>query len=92
MTRATPSADWSDFAVELGWQLQVARMNANLSQERVAHEAGVSRYTYQKLERGIARPGAPANPTLRTLLAVCQVIGVNPSDVLPSTTPDLRTR
>jgi transcriptional regulator with XRE-family HTH domain len=44
----------SDTAVlgEIGWRLQVYRLNLNLSQADVAERAGVSRRTLQKLESG----------------------------------------
>lgn len=44
---------------------------------------------HQKLEKGESRPGTPANPTVKTLLAVAQVLGVTITDLLPTETPDL---
>lgn len=38
--------------VEIGWRLQVYRLNLNLSQADVAERAGVSRRTLQKIESG----------------------------------------
>ncbi len=31
----------------------------------MAYRAGLTRYTYQKYEKGESRPGHPANPTLQ---------------------------
>ncbi len=62
------------------------------SQDRVAYESNLSRYTYQKLEKGESRPGSPANPTVKTLLAVAQVLDVQITDLLPPSVPDLTIR
>ncbi|MDT3343763.1 helix-turn-helix transcriptional regulator [Microbacterium aquilitoris] len=83
---------WDHYASTLGRNLQIARDRAGLSQEAVAYASGLSRYTYQKLERGIARPGAAANPTLKTLIAICQTLDVRPEDILPAEAPDLSAR
>ena len=39
-------------AVELGNRLQQLRLNANLTTESMAGELGISRVTYEKLEKG----------------------------------------
>lgn len=67
-------------------------MARGYSQDRVAYEANLSRYTYQKLEKGESRPGTPANPTVRTLLAVAQVLGIGLAEILPEGVPDLTVR
>ena len=85
-------AEWSAFAQRLATSLRSARARANLSQEDVAYRAGLTRYTYQKNEQGESRPGHPANPTLRTLLALAQVLGVGLIDLVPTDVPDLRSR
>lgn len=72
--------------------MQRVRMLRGFSQERVAYHAGLSRYTYQKLEKGESRPGTPANPSVRTLLAVAQVLEVALTDLLPNDAPDLTAR
>lgn len=80
---------WADYARELGTNLARARDARGLSQERVAHAAGISGYTYHKFEKGESKPGTPANPTLRTLLALAQVLEVGLVELLPERTPDL---
>lgn len=85
---STPSV-WVVYARELGHNIQRERARAGYTQDRVAYEAGLSRYTYQKLEKGESRPGTPANPTIKTLLAVAQVLGVELMDLLPAEAPDL---
>lgn len=77
------------FAVEIGHNLKRARESVGLSQERVAHAAGLSSYTYQKFEKGESRPGSPMNPRLTTLLALCQVLDLEIVDLLPKDMPDL---
>lgn len=78
---------WEDYARELGLNLQKLRLQRGLSQEKLAHMAGISAYTYQKFEKGESKPGTPMNPRLNTLLALCQVLGVEIQDVLPSCNP-----
>jgi transcriptional regulator with XRE-family HTH domain len=80
---------WSEFARDLGVTLARAREVKGLSQERVAHLAGISAYTYQKFEKGESRPGTPMNPQLRTLLALCQVLDIPAADLLLDPLPDL---
>lgn len=84
--------EWAAYAQRLATALRRAREDAGLSQEQVAYRAGLTRYTYQKYEKGESRPGRPANPTLRTVLAISQVLGVVVEDLIPDEVPDLRSR
>jgi len=63
-----------------------------MSQERVAHEAGIASYTYQKFEKGESRPGTPMNPRLDTLIALCEVLDVTLVDLLPRPMPGKESR
>lgn len=94
MNRRDDHADleWSQYAQRLASVLQAARLNAGLSQEQVAYRAGLSRYTYQKYERGESRPGTPANPTLRSVFAIAQALDLQLESLLPDPRPDLRVR
>ena len=83
---------WSDYAGQIATNLRRLRAEAGLSQEDVAYRSGLTRYTYQKYEKGESKPGAPANPTIRTLLAMSQALGVSLMDILPAKIPDLRLR
>lgn len=80
---------WEAYSRELGHNLLRAREAKGWSQERVAHAAGISSYTYQKFEKGESRPGAPMNPRLTTLLALCQVLDVSVERLLPASLPDM---
>ncbi|GAA1162372.1 helix-turn-helix transcriptional regulator [Nocardioides aquiterrae] len=80
---------WESFARELGHNLRRAREATGLSQERVAHAAGLASYTYQKFEKGESRPGMPLNPRLTTLVALSQVLGVPVAELLPADLPDV---
>lgn len=62
-----------------------------LSQERVAHLAGIAAFTYQKFEKGESRPGTPMNPRLTTLVALSQVLDVPIPELLPPRFPDMRS-
>lgn len=94
MAKRTQPADsaWSDYAGEIATNLRRLRHEAGLSQEDVAYRSGLTRYTYQKYEKGESKPGTPANPTIRTLLAMSQALGVSLMDILPAKIPDLRLR
>lgn len=85
-------AEWAAYAQRLATALRRAREDAGLSQEQVAYRAGLTRYTYQKYEKGESRPGTPANPTLRTMLALSQVLDVTVASLIPPNAPDLRSR
>ncbi|GAB3070254.1 helix-turn-helix domain-containing protein [Nocardioides zeae] len=74
--------EWKTFSREVGVRLQQARQRKGLSQERVAHLAGVAGFTYQKFEKGESRPGVAMNPRLQTLLAVCEVLEIDVATLL----------
>lgn len=78
------SADpWDQYAAALGIALARARETRGLSQEQTAHRAGIATFTYRKLENGESNPGKPANPRLRTLVALADVLGVPTAALLP---------
>lgn len=79
-------AAWSDYAGKLATNLQRLRHERGLSQEDVAYRSG------QKYEKGESKPGTPANPTIRTLLAMSQALDVDLTEILPPDAPDLRLR
>jgi transcriptional regulator with XRE-family HTH domain len=81
---------WDAFGREIGVRLQRARERKGLSQERTAHLAGIAAYTYQKFEKGESRPGAPMNPRLVTLLALCEVLDLSLQDLIPEPAPRVR--
>ncbi|MFB8190359.1 helix-turn-helix domain-containing protein [Microbacterium sp. NPDC055988] len=81
------SNSWHDYARELGINLQRARAAKGVSQERAAHAAGISTFTYRKLEKGESNPGTPANPRLRTLIALAEILDVDVRELLPSKSP-----
>ena len=75
-------AEWWEFARVLGVKLQRARLAKGLSQEAVAHAAGISTFTYQKFEKGESRPGTPMNPRLRTLFALAEALDVGVGELV----------
>jgi len=87
-TRDEPRPTRTDFSREIGVRLQRARSARGLSQEHLAHLAGISAYTYQKFEKGESKPGTPMNPRLFTLLALAQVLEVDLDALLPRVWPD----
>lgn len=89
MTQISSDSDWDGYARVVGLALQDARRRADLSQEKVAHAAGIATFTYRKLEQGVSNPGTPANPRLHTLAALAQVLGVTMHDLIPAEPPDV---
>jgi transcriptional regulator with XRE-family HTH domain len=83
MSQPTDSAAWIAYARALGAALGAARVRRELSQERVAHAAGISTFTYRKLEKGESNPGTAANPRLVTLVALAEVLRVPLAELLP---------
>lgn len=79
----------AEFSREMGLALQRLRLARGLSQERVAHLAGISSYTYQKFEKGESKPGTPMNPRLFTLIALAEVLDVALTDLVPDDWPSL---
>lgn len=74
--------DWWRYARALGLRLQRARLAKGMSQEAVAHAAGISTFTYQKFEKGESKPGTPMNPRLRTLFALAGALEVGVGELV----------
>ncbi len=90
MARRRPTGEWAVFASELGVNIQRLRVARGLTQEDVAYAAGISRNMFQRFENGESMPSTPANPSLRNLLAIAQVLDVDLNELLPAQRPDLR--
>lgn len=69
-------------SLKLAERLRSLRDERGLSQESVAHKAGISTYTYQKFEKGESKPGTPMNPRLYTLLALADVFEIDVRELL----------
>lgn len=89
VANTTTDDPWAMYVRELGVNLARARQAADLSQERVAHAAGISTFTYRKLEKGESNPGTPANPRLRTLVALAEVLDIETTKLLPPRAPSV---
>lgn len=74
--------DFGDYSQRLSYRLRDLRRERGLSQEAVAHRAGIALYTYQKFEKGESKPGTPMNPTYHTLLALAWVFGLPVAELL----------
>ncbi|PRB19275.1 hypothetical protein CQ042_00035 [Microbacterium sp. MYb62] len=85
-------SEWRDFADQFAVLLRRKRHAAGLSQEDVAYRANLSRFIYRQYEQGESRRGTPANPSLRAVLAIAQVLEVPLTELLPHAVPDLRRR
>jgi transcriptional regulator with XRE-family HTH domain len=60
--------------------IRAARLRLGMTQEQLAHAAGISRNHVQLLERGI---GTETNPRLTTLYALADALQVRPLALLP---------
>ncbi len=80
---------WTEFARELGVRLLRARAEKHLSQEQVAHAAGLATFTYRKLEKGESNPGTAANPRLRTLVLLSEVLASRSATLVPDASEGL---
>ncbi len=85
-----PDPGWDVFARELGHNLHRLRLARGLTQEEIAYSAGMSRYTYQKFDKGLSSPDTPANPNIRNVMALAQLLGVTLDELVPGDWPDLR--
>lgn len=74
---------WAAFARELGLELQRRRVAAGLSQEDLAHRAGLTRTHYQQIERGLWKPEQPANPSIKVLAFLAHELHVQIGDLVP---------
>lgn len=65
-------------------RLRELRGPTGLSQEQVAHAAGIHRNHYQLLESGLSdrKKKTPANPRLSTLVALCEVYDTTVPDLV----------
>jgi transcriptional regulator with XRE-family HTH domain len=69
----------------IGERARAARTRLGLNQSEVAGRVGISNEVYGRLERGLM------TPRLATFLRLCDVLGVEPNDLLlGSTSPQLR--
>lgn len=62
---------------QLGDRIRDARLQADLTQEKLAERAGVDRTTLQRLE------GGKSDPKLSLLLRVAQALGLPLRDLIP---------
>jgi transcriptional regulator with XRE-family HTH domain len=83
MATGTPADGWDRYVRDLGVRLQQLRLAKGLTQERLAVAANVTSFTYRKLEKGESNPGTPANPRLKTLMALAEVLDVEVAELLP---------
>jgi DNA-binding XRE family transcriptional regulator len=81
--RQNPPATWEDYARRLGVELQQKRLASGLSQEDLAHRAGVTRNYYQQLERGHLPNRNPTNPSLKVILRLARELGTELDELLP---------
>lgn len=75
--------DWARYAQALGLSLQRARHERKLTQEVLAHRAGLTKTHYQQMEWGRWGRGKPANPSIKVLVALARELEVEVAALLP---------
>ncbi len=78
----SPDREAAVFAKKLGNRMQKLRWNRDMTKEDVARLSGISYRSYHYLENGELRQGTPANPRLKTLIALANAFGVTLIDLL----------
>jgi transcriptional regulator with XRE-family HTH domain len=73
------AGDLSEVATAFGGVLRARRLTAGLSQEQLAHEAGVDRTYVGLLERGLRQP------SLATILSVSAALDIAPEALVKET-------
>jgi transcriptional regulator with XRE-family HTH domain len=84
MATAAAPRTWESYVRDVGLRLQRERVAAGLSQEDLAHRSGMTRTHYQKIERGLWKPGQEANPSIKVLVRLAQQLGIEPAVFFPS--------
>ena len=77
-----PDPDWVAYRRALGDRVRVLRAQRRLSQERLAHLAGIGVSTLRLIEGG-----TPEAPRLRALHRLARVLGVPVHDLLRDAPP-----
>ena len=67
----------------MGILVQKARIDAGLTQEDLAHRAGLTRTHYQQIERGWWKRGQPANPSVKVIVRLAQVLDIGVAELMP---------
>lgn len=83
---------WEEYSRKIGLQLQKERERRKWSQERVAYDAHMSKVQYQRIEGGGYRNDPVSNPTIKSLIAIAEVLDLKITDLLAQPWPDLRSR
>lgn len=78
-----PPTTWEAYAREMGVLIQKHRIQAGLTQEDLAHAAGMTRTHYQQVERGWWKRDQPSNPSLKVLVRIAQQLEVPVGRLLP---------
>jgi len=77
--------DWTSYAREIGQRVRTVREARGLTQENLAHAAGMSRNQVQNLERNrTSAPGQPANPTVETIFRIAWALDITPDALTPT--------
>ena len=78
-----PPTTWEAYAREMGVIIQRHRIEAGLTQEDLAHAAGMTRTHYQQIERGWWKRDQPSNPSIKVIVRLAQVLELTPAELLP---------
>lgn len=83
MPREELPEDWREIAIALGQRIRTFREVHGLTQEQLAHRAGLSRNQVQNIESARNNSGGLGNPKLSTLVALARIFQVPVGHLLP---------
>ncbi len=86
------NTDWDTYTRELGVRVRRLRDRRGLTQQDVLFATGISRTTYQRVERGQTEDGRIFTPTLKVVVALAQAFDVELDELIPKPWPDFRVR
>ncbi len=75
--------EWPRYGYTLAVNLRELRLARGLTQEKLAHLAGMSRSAISNLERNESNQARSADPAMSTIYRLSAALQVAPSDLLP---------
>ncbi|MDR7328642.1 helix-turn-helix domain-containing protein [Corynebacterium guangdongense] len=75
--------EWPRYGYTLAVNLRALRLARGLTQEKLAHLAGMSRSAISNLERNESNQARSADPTMSTIYRLSAALQVTPAELLP---------
>lgn len=75
--------EWPRYGYTLAVNLRQLRLERGLTQEKLAHLAGMSRSSISNLERNESNQARSVDPTMSTIYRLSAALQVTPSELFP---------